>query len=59
MPMALDIYRYRSLVTNEFNLAWEDLSGGGDSDFNDIVFTAKVNDAPQPQGVDNQGECRT
>jgi hypothetical protein len=40
----------------KFTLAWEDEPGGGDQDFNDIVFTIQATDQPLPAGIQLQGK---
>lgn len=40
-----------SVAEGVFNLAWEDLTGGGDRDFNDVVFTVQVGDGTTSFGT--------
>lgn len=40
----------------KFTLAWEDEPGGGDQDFNDVVFTIQATDQPLPAGIQLQGK---
>ncbi|MEC4983346.1 MAG: DUF4114 domain-containing protein [Oscillatoria sp. PMC 1068.18] len=40
----------------KFTFAWEDLNGGGDNDFNDVLMEVEVrNDLPAPRGTGPQG----
>ncbi|MEC4891490.1 MAG: DUF4114 domain-containing protein [Oscillatoria sp. PMC 1051.18] len=40
----------------KFTFAWEDLLGGGDQDFNDVLMEVEVaNDLPAPRGTGPQG----
>ncbi|MBI3468480.1 MAG: tandem-95 repeat protein [Planctomycetes bacterium] len=49
-PDAFDHARGRSLPEAGCELSWEDLTFGGDQDFNDVVFTVEVSDY-QPTAV--------
>lgn len=45
-----DFDNLRDSLDGELRLEWEDIVGGGDSDFNDLVLTATVTDAAAPLG---------
>jgi hypothetical protein len=48
--------RVSDLGASQFTLAWEDLFGGGDRDFNDLVVKVEPTNAPPPLGTRLQGQ---
>ncbi len=53
---SLNYLQVSSLSANQFNLAWEDVSGGGNQDFNDLGVTVELTNNPPPLGTSLQGE---
>jgi len=43
-----DHLRVSELSSNSYSLAWEDVFGGGDADFNDIVLNVQLANNPSP-----------
>jgi hypothetical protein len=56
-PDGFDHRRSQSLGQNTWQVRWEDLTGGGDGDFNDAVLTINpTRELPQAQPVSPQSE---
>lgn len=53
-----DHLRVSELGNNSYSLAWEDLVGGGDADFNDMVLNVQLANNPSPAGTGLQGEAQ-
>jgi hypothetical protein len=48
--------KVESLGNGKFNFAWEDQIGGGDKDFNDMVFSLELSNESAPLGSSLQGK---
>ena len=51
-----DHVRVEDQGNSTFNLAWEDLKGGGDKDFNDLGLKMQLTNTPAPVGTGLQGQ---